>query len=149
MRELWLFLHIAAVVLWVGGMAFAHTCMRPSALALPPPQRLPLMAGALGRFFAQVLVALAVLWASGLAMMVQAGFSASPAAWHAMMGIALLMTLVFLDIRFRRWPRLRDAVARGDWPAGAAALDGIRRLVSLNLVLGVVTIAVATLGRLA
>lgn len=149
MRELWLFLHIAAVVVWVGGMSFAHFCMRPSALALPPPQRLPLMAGALGRFFAQVLVALVLLWVSGLAMMLAVGFAGSPPAWHAMLGLGLVMTLVFLVIRFLRWPRLREAVARGDWPAGAAALDGIRRLVMLNLALGVLTIAVATLGRLA
>lgn len=149
MRELWLFLHLAAVVVWVGGMAFAHLCMRPSALALPPPQRLPLMAGALGRFFAQVLLAIAVLWASGVAMMLSVGFAAAPLAWHAMMGLALVMTLVFLDIRFRRWPRLRDGVARAEWPAAAAALDGIRRLVVLNLTLGTLTVAVATLGRLA
>jgi uncharacterized membrane protein len=149
MREFWLFLHIGAVVVWVGGMAFAHFCMRPSALALPPPQRLPLMAGALGRFFAQVLGALALLWASGLALMASAGFASSPPSWHAMMGIALVMTVIFLVIRFLRWPRLRDAVARGDWAGGAAALDGIRRLVVVNLALGVLTIAVATLGRLA
>ena len=149
MRELWIFLHIASVVVWVGGMAFAHLCMRPSALALPPPQRLPLMAGALGRFFAQVVAALVVLWASGLAMMVETGFAAAPAAWHAMMGLGLVMTLVFVVIRLRHWPRLRDGVARADWPSAAGALNGIRRLVVLNLVLGVLTIAVATLGRLA
>lgn len=149
MKELWLFLHIAAVVVWVGGMSFAHFCMRPSALALPPPQRLPLMAGALGRFFTQVLAALVLLWVSGLAMMLAVGFAGSPPAWHAMLGLGLVMTLVFLVIRYLRWPRLREAVARGDWPAGAAALDGIRRLVTLNLVLGGLTIAVATLGRLA
>jgi len=53
MTELWLFLHFAAVVVWIGGMVFAHFCLRPAALAtLQPPQRLPLMAAALGRFFA-------------------------------------------------------------------------------------------------
>jgi uncharacterized membrane protein len=147
MRELWLFLHILAVVLRVGGMAFAHRCMRPSAQALPPPQRLPLLA-ARGRFFAQS-AALAVLWVSGLAMMLATGFAAAPAAWHAMVGLGLAMTLVFLVIRLRYWPRLRDGVERADWPAAAGALNGIRRLVVLNLALGVLTIAVATLGRLA
>lgn len=149
MNALWSFLHIAAVVLWVGGMAFAHLSLRPSALALAPPQRLPLMAGALSRFFAQVLVALAVLWLSGLAMMMATGFASAPAAWHAMMGLGIVMTLIFFVIRFSYWPRLRDGVARADWPAAAAALNGIRRLVVLNLALGVITIAIATLGRLA
>lgn len=147
MKDFWLFLHIGAVVVWIGGMWFAHLCMRPSALALPPPQRLPLMAGALGRFFAHVLAALALLWISGLAMIGAVGFAAAPAAWHAMMGIALVMTVIFLVIRFVLWPRLRGGVGSQDFPAAAAALDGIRRLVVVNLVLGVVTIAVATLGR--
>ncbi len=146
MREIWLFLHIVAVVVWVGGMWFAHLCMRPAALALPPPARLPLMAGALGRFFAQVLAAVVLLWISGLAMIGAVGFAQAPAAWHAMMGIAFVMTLVFLVIRVLLWPRLRDSVGRQDFPLAAAALDTIRRLVVVNLVLGVATIAVATLG---
>ena len=148
MHQLWLFLHLIAVVVWVGGMSFAHLCLRPAALALPPPQRLPLMAAALGRFFAQVAAALLLLWASGLAMMLQAGFAASPPAWHAMLAVALVMTLVFAMIRLRRYPRLVSAVAAGDWPAAGAALNAIRVLVVLNLALGLLTIAIATLGRL-
>jgi uncharacterized membrane protein len=44
---------------------------------------------------------------------------------------------------------MRSAVAASGWPKAAAALDAIRRLVVLNLALGFLTIAVATLGRLA
>lgn len=149
MRQFWIFLHLFAVVVWIGGMSFAHLCLRPAALALPPPQRLPLMAAALGRFFTQVTVALVLLWASGLAMMVQTGFGASPPAWHAMMGVALVMTAIFVVIRALRYPRLLAGVAAGDWPVAAAALNGIRVLVVVNLLLGLLTIAIATLGRLA
>jgi len=148
MRQLWLFLHLIGVVVWVGGMSFAHLCLRPAALALPPPQRLPLMTAALGRFFAHVTVSLLLIWASGLAMMIQAGFAASPLAWHAMMGIALVMTVIFVVIRALRYPRLLAGVAAADWPAAAAALGGIRVLVAVNLALGALTIALATIGRL-
>lgn len=35
-----LFLHLAGVVLWVGGMFFAYVCLRPTAVKLfEPPQR--------------------------------------------------------------------------------------------------------------
>lgn len=149
MRQFWIFVHLVAVVVWIGGMFFAHLCLRPAALALPPPQRLPLMAAALGRFFAQVTVALVLLWASGLAMMAQTGFGASAPAWHAMMGVALVMTGIFVVIRLVRYPRLVAGVAAGDWPAAAAALNAIRVLVVVNLLLGLLTIAIATLGRLA
>ncbi len=148
MRHFWVFLHLLAVVVWIGGMSFAHLCLRPAALALPPPQRLPLMAAALGRFFSQVTVALLVLWASGLAMMAQTGFGAAPLAWHAMMGIALVMTAIFVVIRALRYPRLLAGVAAGDWRAAAAATNGIRGLVVVNLILGLLTIAIATMGRI-
>ncbi|EFK95682.1 membrane protein [sediment metagenome] len=36
-------LHVLAVVLWVGGMAFAHFFLRPALATLEPPHRLRLM----------------------------------------------------------------------------------------------------------
>lgn len=149
MQQFWILLHLVAVVVWVGGMFFAHFCLRPAALALPPPQRLPLMAGALGRFFAWVLGAIGLVWASGLAMMLEAGFGAAPRTLHAMMGVALVMTAIFAVIRFVHYPKLRVRVEAGDWPAAAAALNAIRQLVTVNLGLGLLTMAIATLGRLA
>lgn len=148
MREFWLFAHLCAVVVWVGGMAFVQFCLRPAALALPPPQRLALMSEALRRFLAQVTAALAVLWASGIAMLLPVGLRAAPPAWHSMLGAALVMTGVFAAIRLVRYPALRAAVAASDWPAAGAALASIRALVMLNLFLGTLTIAAATLGRL-
>ena len=59
-------LHVLAIVVWVGGMVFAHFFLRPAVAALPPPQRLPLMQAVLGRFFAAVLAASAVTLATGL-----------------------------------------------------------------------------------
>ena len=152
MTELWLFLHFVAVVVWIGGMVFAHFCLRPAALAtLQPPQRLPLMAAALGRFFALVGGSLVLLWGSGLAMF--AGMTSSggepPMSWNLMAAIAAAMTLVFLWIALKLHPTLRAAVAAAEWPRAAAALDAIRRLVVLNLTLGFLTIAVATLGPMA
>ena len=148
MRHLWIFLHLIGVVVWIGGMFFAHHCLRPAAMQLQPPQRLPLMAATLGRFFNHVVVALALLWVSGIAMMIQTGFAQSPRIWHSMMGVALVMTIIFGVIRVLRFPRLQAGVAAQDWPAAAAALNGIRILVAINLGLGLLTIAIATLGRL-
>jgi len=152
MTELWLFLHLAAVVVWIGGMVFAHFCLRPAALAtLQPPQRLPLMGAALGRFFVLVGASLVLLWGSGLAMFAALTTSGGrpPLSWNLMAAIAALMTVVFAVIALRLHPRMSSAVAASEWPKAAAALDSIRRLVALNLGLGFLTIAVATLGRLA
>jgi uncharacterized membrane protein len=40
-------------------------------------------------------------------------------------------------------PELRKAVEAKDWPAGAAVLGRIRRVVGLNLLVGLVLVAVA------
>jgi uncharacterized membrane protein len=151
MTHLWQFLHLVAVVVWIGGMAFAHFCLRPAALAvLQPAQRLPLMSAALGRFFALVGASLILLWGSGVALfghLVAAG-GKPPLSWNLMAAIAAVMTVVFAVIALRLHPRMRAALAANELPKAAAALDAVRRLVVLNLALGVLTIAVATLGRL-
>lgn len=141
-------LHLLAAAYWVGGMAVVHTAVRPAvgeALA-EPPRRVALMAALLRRFFGGVSVAIVLLWVSGLAMVQSGGgWAAQPPRVHAMAGIALLMTLLFGLIRLRLFPRLQRAAA-SDVPAAAAALAGIRRLVGVNLGLGVAVFVVALVG---
>jgi uncharacterized membrane protein len=144
-----LFIHLLGVVVWVGGMFVLHFAVRPTAVAqLPPPQRLPLLAATLGRFFFWVTIAIVVILVSGIGQILGAGgFANAHPSVHAMFALGLLMMAIFAFIRFMPFPRLQRAVAGSDWPAAAAHLDAIRKLVETNLVLGIVTIAVATIGR--
>lgn len=146
MNRILVLIHLAAVIVWIGGMFFANFCLRPVAAAqLPPPQRLPLLAAVLGRFFVMVNLALAALWGSGLARLAQAG-AAIPASWLAMLGLAIAMSIIFGFIVLRFHRRMVAAVALQDWPAAGRAMNAIRILVLTNLVLGFVTVAVAVLG---
>jgi len=146
-------LHVLAVVVWVGGMVFAHFFLRPAVGSLPPPQRLPLMRDVLGRFFAAVLVAAGVTLATGLWMIgrvakqvVQGGGSFSmPPSWTVMAVLGVLMVLIFGHIRFVLFKRLSAAVAAADWPRGADQLVKLRQWVLVNLSIGVVVILVAVL----
>jgi len=159
-----LFLHVLAVVVWVGGMFLMHFAVRPAAVAqLLPPQRLPLLADILGRFLNWVTAAVLLVLATGVAMIVGIGATAGAAeagrsafgegmrlahvSVHLMFGIGLLMSLIFAFIRLVPFVRLRGALAAQQLPVAAGHLDMIRRLVATNLALGVVTIAVATVGR--
>jgi uncharacterized membrane protein len=144
-----LFLHVLAIVVWVGGMFLMHYAVRPSAVQLlQPPQRLPLLAAILGRFFKWVAAAVLVALVSGVAMIALAGgMRPLHGSVYWMFGIGVVMTLIFGHIRFAPFPRLQRAVAAQDWAAAARQLDQIRVMVSVNLTLGIVTIAVATLGR--
>lgn len=146
-------LHILSIVVWIGGMVFAHFFLRPAALQLPPPQRVPLMHGVLQRFFSAVLVAIGVVLATGLWMIgrvaketVQAGLSFNmPLDWTIMATLGIVMMGIFGHIRFALFKRLSKAVATQDWPAGGAALGSIRTWVGVNLAIGVVIIVITLL----
>lgn len=142
-------LHLLAIVVWIGGMVFAHFFLRPAALQLEPPQRIALMHGALQRFFQAVLVAVVIVLASGLWMIgrvakqtVQAGLDFNmPLHWTLMAALGIVMMGIFGHIRFALFKRLDRAVQATDWPAGAEALGSIRLWVGMNLAIGVVIIA--------
>lgn len=145
--------HVLAVVVWIGGMVFAHFFLRPAALKLEPPQRIRLMHGALQRFFAAVLVSIVVILVSGLWMIgrvakesVQAGLGFNmPLDWTIMATLGIVMMAIFGHIRFALFKRLSKAVASSDWAAGGAALASIRTWVGINLAIGVVIIVVTLL----
>ena len=145
--------HVLAVVVWIGGMVFAHFFLRPAALKLEPPQRIRLMHGALQRFFAAVLVAIVVILGSGVWMIgnaaktsVQAGLGFNmPLDWTIMATLGIVMMAIFGHIRFALFKRLSKAVASSDWAAGGAALASIRTWVGINLAIGVVIIVVTLL----
>ncbi len=60
--------HIVAAVIWVGGMFFAYVVLRPGMSPLEPAIRLPLWHRVFSRFFLWVWLSIAVLLASGFAM---------------------------------------------------------------------------------
>ena len=137
-------LHVLAVVLWIGGMAFAHFFLRPAVAALEPPVRVALMHDVLGRFFAAVLGVVVVVLASGLALigMAHGAGGHMPWTWTAMTVLGLVMMAIFGHIRFALYKRVRRAVAAKDWPAGGAALAAIRTWVGVNLAIGVAIIVI-------
>ncbi len=143
-------LHVLAATLWVGGMFFAWMVLRPVAAAgLEPPQRLTLWRGVFARFFPWVWAAVAVLLGTGLWMLFAVFGGMAGAGWHVhlMLVIGLAMMAIFLHLWFAPWRRLQRAVNAEEWPEGGRQLARIRRLVGINLILGLVTVAIASGGR--
>lgn len=143
-------LHALAAAVWVGGMAFAYAVLRPVAgTVLEGPQRQRLWRGVFARFFAVVWGAVAVLLASGYFMVlaVGGGFAAAAVHVHAMHALGLAMAAIFAWVYFVPWRRFRGAVDARNPESAAASLERIRRLVALNLVLGLVVVAVGASGR--
>lgn len=144
-----LILHVVSAVVWVGGMFFALIVLRPATAALDPGPRLALWLRVFERFFAWVFAAIVLLLASGYAMIfgVYAGFRGVGLHVHIMQAIGIVMMLLFFHLYFAPWRRFRAALARQDQAAAAVQLGQIRTIVTINLLLGLITVAVGSSGR--
>lgn len=140
--------HILAAIIWIGGMFFAHVILRPSAGGLDVPTRLALWDRVLGRFFLWVWLSILALLVSGFAMVFigYGGFAVLPPNISLMMTVGVVMTAIFAYIYFGPWPRLRRYVAAAEWPGAEHSIKSIRRLVGLNLLLGLTTVVLAAAG---
>ena len=146
--NLTLLLHVLSVVVWVGGMFFAYMALRPvAASVLEPPQRLTLWAGVFGKFFPWVWASVALILLSGLHMLMKLGGAAAPNYALTMLVLGVVMMLIFAHVFFAPYKKLKRAVGEQDWKAGGAALGQIRKLIGINLSLGLLTIAVVFVGR--
>jgi len=143
-----LIIHTVSAVVWVGGMFFALLVLRPATGALDPPVRLALWSRVFDSFFRWVIAAIVLLLASGYAMIgIFGGFRGIGMHINIMQGIGIVMMLLFFHLYFAPWRRFRAALARPDYPAAAGQLNQIRLIVMINLILGLITVAVGSSGR--
>ena len=148
MRDLLVFLHLAAAIFWMGGMAFMVMALRPALHARQePPVRLPLVVEVLKRFFIVVIASIALLLLTGVPLLLQATGAQAPPGWHVMAGLGVVMMLVFGHIYFSPWRRLQQAVQAQAWPEGGRRMNQIALLVKINLGLGWLAIAAVMLWR--
>lgn len=144
-----LFLHLVGALVWIGGMFFAYFTLRPSTMVLEPPQRLVLWSEILGRFFRWVWGSVALILGSGFYMLAAiAGVAKVPFNVHIMLYLGLFMVFIFLYVVVVPFSALKRAIATEDWSTGSAALSSIRTAVAVNLVLGLIIMGVATVGRM-
>ncbi len=135
-------LHLLAIATWVGGMAFALLVLRPSLAVLDPTARLALHGQVFRRFFLIVWHAMPIALLTGWAMVagVYGGFANLYWTVNVMQLLGLVMAVVFVVLFFGAWKRFRAAPS-------AESVGAIRRLVTVNLVLGAVTIVIASLSH--
>jgi uncharacterized membrane protein len=142
-------LHLLAAIVWVGGMFFAYLCLRPSLPeALEPPQIARLLDATFARFFRWIGLAVVVLLATGLYMaFTRYGFGVWPHWLYVMLVLGVAMMLMYGHVVHSPFRRLRRALASGDAAAAGRAIGQIRRLVGVNLVLGLAVAIAASAGR--
>jgi uncharacterized membrane protein len=142
-------LHAMGAVVWVGGMAFAYMVLRPSVDAMEPPHKMTLLAAVFRRFFIWVWHAVVVLPVTGYVLMfgLYGGFAGGGGHVHLMQGVGWVMNALFIYMVVVPYPSFRRAIAAADWPEAARHLPRIRRVIGINLVLGVISVVAGSAGR--
>lgn len=143
-------LHLLAAVVWVGGMIFAHACLRPSAVqVLEPPLRLELWVQVFRRFFVLVWISVGLILITGYWMLFKyfGGFQGAGMHIHIMHGGGIAMVFIYLHVFFAPYRRLKQAVIIQDYPLAGAQLNQIRKLVGINIILGLLVITIGSAGR--
>lgn len=141
-------IHLLAALIWVGGMFFAYVVLRPAAVeVLEPPQRLRLWDVVFQRFFQWVWGAVGVLLFSGFYMIFQySGFSTTPIHVLAMLALGLVMMAIYCYVFFACYAPLKLHVGKQQWKEAGEILGKIRKLIAVNLALGLLTVCVAVIG---
>ncbi len=149
MNALAIALHGLAATLWVGGMFFAYVILRPTVALMEPHRRLTLWSGAFKRFFPWVWLSAVILPLTGYWLIFGAfgGFATSPIYVHIMHMLGLLMIGLFLYLYYRPYPVFKQAVQVEDWPAAGAALNRVRHVILVNLVIGLILLVIVYAGR--
>lgn len=141
-------IHLLAVLIWVGGMFFAYVVLRPAAVeVLEPPQRLRLWDAVFLRFFRWVWGTVGVLLVSGFCMIfLYGGFSNAPVHVLAMLAMGLVMMAIYAYVFFACYAPLNLHVGKQQWKEAGEMLGKIRKLIAVNLALGLLTVCVAVIG---
>ena len=142
-------LHSLAGVIWVGGMFFAHMAMRPALQMQEPPVRLAILSQVFPRFFAWVWIAVIILPFTGYLMVFVdfGGFEAAGYHVTVMHAIGWVMVFIYLFIYFRPYLKFQSAVRAENYPEAGQHFALIRRLITVNLVLGIAVISAGVSGR--
>jgi uncharacterized membrane protein len=143
-------LHGLAAAVWVGGMFFAYMSLRPvAATQLDPPQRTRLWEASFQRFFPWVWGSVFVLPGTGLWLIFgfYGGMANVSGDVHTMLMLGIIMMTLFAHIYFAPYRRMRQAIAVEDWPEAGRRLGQIRLFIAINLVLGLITVAIGAGGR--
>ena len=142
-------LHVLAAIIWVGGMFFAYVMVRPAMAGLQPPEPVKMWGRIFDKFFNWVWLAIGILVLTGYGMLLGpfGGFANAPAYLHPMQLLGIVMIALFMHLYFAPWKRLKRALADVDYPTAAKQIPTIRKIVAINLTLGLITAVVGAGGR--
>ncbi|MBF0108385.1 MAG: CopD family protein [Magnetococcales bacterium] len=141
-------IHMISAIIWVGGMFFALRMLRPSLEHLSPPDTVTLWIGVLERFFSWIRVIVLLLPATGYWMVFGeiGGFRQAGLHVYLMHTLGWIMIGLFLWIYLFPFRRMKKMAREELIPEAGMYMMRIRRLVSINMVLGMIVSTLAAVG---
>jgi len=143
-RNALLAVHLLCAVIWVGGGFAVVVVVRPALHLLDAGPRLQVQMNTLKKFFFYVWHVMPLMLLTGWAMIYSewGSFAILPLSINIMQGVALLMAGIFVYTFFRPWQRLRRAIR-----PSAEQMAAVRKLVTVNFVLGFLAVTAGALGH--
>jgi uncharacterized membrane protein len=134
MLQLWLFLHLVAVIYWIGALGFAGFLWIPRSLGKPvaTPELWTERADIVGSLASFGLVAGIVLLVTGIGLVIwMGGLAALDTARWAMVLLGTVVALGAFHLYFSSRKGLQRAVREQDWPAAEQAFVKFGRFARL------------------
>lgn len=142
------FIHLVAVLIWVGGMFFTYVVLRKAiAEALDPSQRLRFWAAVLRLFFNWVWVAIGIILITGFYLIyLYGGIAHVSRHVHIMLALGLVMMVIHGYMFFTCYVPFSLHVDKRRWKEAGEPLGTIRKLLAVSLALGLLTVGAALIG---
>ncbi len=143
-RNTLLAVHLLCATIWVGSGFAAVVVLRPALNLLDAGPRLQVQMNTLKKFFFYVWHVMPLMLLTGWAMVYSAwgSFAILPLSINIMQGTALIMAGIFIYTYFRPWQSLRRAIR-----PTAEQMASVRKLVTVNFVLGFLGVTAGALGH--
>ena len=141
------FLHVLAMMTWVGGMIYANLILMPSMTAIDPPQRGRLMGAIVKRFTVLSWSSVIILLITGYIMIPEGmlfNFSISYGVWlNIKILIVLLMIIIGLYITLIISPKITASAPKSDEKPSSDFLRAQKQIPVLaltNMILGILAL---------
>lgn len=140
--------HVFFAIIWVGGMFFAYWILRPALEHLALPERIPLWIGVLKNFFSWVWVIVILQPVTGYWMVFHeiGGFHRAGLHVIVMHALGWVMIFIFLYMYFFMFSRMKRMAREELYPEAGLYMKKVKKMVSINLVLGIVVSILAAVG---
>ena len=130
--------HAIAGVVWIGGMFFAYTALKPAEPDYDDSEKLKLWNGVYQIFVRWITCAIAVMWLSCIALIWMTDDLVNSVSIHTLglLGLVLILTITTASLLFGPWNNLQRHIDAADFVSADQSVLAVRRFLLGNMLFG-------------